>query len=238
PTMSRPAKRMLPCATSAGGLSSRAMAKSRVDFPQPDSPTMATNSPGATLRSTWSTARTGPWLVRYSTTRSWTSRMGGAPSTAPPDRPQGRVGDLVEGVVEQGEPGAEQRDADAGRDRPERTAGRQRLVVLGPVQHRAPADLVDVAEADELQPGGRQHGVERGPEEVRHDQRGHRGDELEQDDEQAALAAHPGRLQELAVAQRERLGAQLAGAEGPAGHRDDDHQRRHPAALGVGGQDD
>ena len=42
----------------AGGASSWAMANSRVDFPQPDSPTMPRNSPRPRLKDTSSTART------------------------------------------------------------------------------------------------------------------------------------------------------------------------------------
>ena len=42
-----------------------------------------------------------------------------------------------------------------------------------------------------------------------------------------SLAAHPGRLQEVPVAQRQRLGPQLPRAVGPAGerqHRDQDQR--------------
>ena len=48
-----------PDTMAAGGLSSWAIAKSNVDLPQPDSPTMPTNSPRPTRRLTPSTARTG-----------------------------------------------------------------------------------------------------------------------------------------------------------------------------------
>ncbi|GMA94221.1 hypothetical protein GCM10025881_10450 [Pseudolysinimonas kribbensis] len=44
----------------AGELSSWAMPNSMVDLPHPDSPTTATNSPRPTVRSTSSTAVTGP----------------------------------------------------------------------------------------------------------------------------------------------------------------------------------
>src|SRR5829696_9935164 len=121
---------------------------------------MATNSPSRTSRSTPSTAATGPREVAYSTRRSRTSSTGAA-GTLPPHRSQRRVADLVEGVVEQGEGHAEQGDAEAGRDRPLRQPGLQRLLALRPVEHRAPADGVGVAEPEELQAGGGQHGVER-----------------------------------------------------------------------------
>ena len=45
--------------TAAGGESSWATANSSVDLPQPDSPTMPTNSPGRDVNDTSSTARTG-----------------------------------------------------------------------------------------------------------------------------------------------------------------------------------
>src|SRR5262249_17172594 len=124
PTMFRPRKTTLPPVISAGGESNWAMANSKVDFPQPDSPTIARNSFGLSEKLTWSTARTTPDSRRYSTDRSRTSRMASgraaSPSsgsgsaalldTGPPQRPQRRVPDLIKGVVEQGEGGAESDD--------------------------------------------------------------------------------------------------------------------------------
>src|SRR5215471_12713213 len=152
PTMLRPLKVTLPPVTSAGGTSSWAMANSRVDLPQPDSPTMPRNSPAARSKLTRSTARTVPRSRRYSTDRSRTSRtvpeagaadlagelspgtLGTHPPYAP-SRPEGRVADLVEGVVEQRERRSQSDDAQAGRDDPQ-WRDLERLVVLGPVQHR------------------------------------------------------------------------------------------------------
>jgi hypothetical protein len=48
-----------PAVMTAGADSSWATANSSVDLPQPDSPTMPTNSPGPTANDTSSTARTG-----------------------------------------------------------------------------------------------------------------------------------------------------------------------------------
>src|SRR6185312_471329 len=75
--------------------------------------------------------------------------------TLPLELPQSqrRAGDLVERVVHEREGRAEEGDADAGHDRPVRHPGTERLVVLGPVEHRPPALAVRVAEADELQAG-------------------------------------------------------------------------------------
>ena len=53
--------------------------RSSVDFPQPLGPTMQRNSPGATLRSTWSMATTLPCSLTYSRRRP-------AISTAAPRR--------------------------------------------------------------------------------------------------------------------------------------------------------
>src|SRR5437588_8963343 len=114
------------------------MANSSVDFPQPDSPTIATNSPGCTCRSTPSTARTAPFSVANSTLRPETSSSG-ALDTPPPHRSQGRVADLVECVVEQREGGTQRRYAQPGCDHPPHLVGLQCLVALGPVEHRAPA---------------------------------------------------------------------------------------------------
>src|SRR5215469_4184426 len=147
-TRLRPWNATLPPLISAGGLSSWAIPKSRVDFPQPDSPTMARNSPGATSKLTFSTAPTMPLSRTYSTERFWISRIGPCRSgLARPDwssasaramagkpplgagrgrlaylrrgqRAQGGVADLVECVVDEGERGAQQGDARTGRDRP------------------------------------------------------------------------------------------------------------------------
>src|SRR6516225_4111290 len=151
PTMLRPLKITLPPVTSAGGTRSWAIANSRVDLPQPDSPTMPRNSPAARSKLTRSTARTSPRSNRYSTDRSRSARTvpatgeadpGGGASLStldmpPPDapgRPQGRVADLVEGVVEQRERRAERDYAQSGDDDPQGQSGLERLIVLGPVE--------------------------------------------------------------------------------------------------------
>jgi hypothetical protein len=86
---------------------------------------------------------------------------------------------------------------------PQVLSGLQRLVVLGPVEHRAPARGVRVAEADELQAGGEQHGVQRVGEERGHQQRCHRGQDLHADDVQRPLAADQGGIEEVPVAHAE-----------------------------------
>src|SRR5437762_6268287 len=140
-----PWKTTRPPVIPAGGLSSRAIANSMVDLPQPDSPTTPTNSPLCTSRSTPETAWTAPRGVAYSTRRSRTSRMGALGTVAPylqlPHRTQRRVADLVERVVEQGERGAQQRHAQARGDGPQRRPVLQRALALRPVEHRAPAHL-------------------------------------------------------------------------------------------------
>src|SRR5215472_13934228 len=110
------------------------------------------------------------------------SSLAGTLDTSPPDRPERRVPDLVEGVVEQGERGAEGDDAQAGNDDPQRQAGLEGLVVFCPVQHRSPAGHVRVAKPDELQAGGEQHRIQRIGQEGGHEQRRHRGDDLHNDD--------------------------------------------------------
>src|SRR3954454_13568814 len=151
-TRSRPWNSTLPRAIRAGGLSSWAIPKSIVDLPHPDSPTTPTNSPACTSRENESTARTGPPGVSYSTVRSRTSSRGtsgtGTLRTGSPDRSKGGDADLVEGVVEQRERGAQERDAEAGCDHPERLPGVEGRAALRPVQHGAPAQPVLVAEAD------------------------------------------------------------------------------------------
>src|SRR6266516_2994494 len=255
PTMLRPLKTTLPVVISAGGVRSWAMANSRVDLPQPDSPTMPMNSPAARSKLTWSTARTVPRSRRYSTDRSRTSRTvpeaGAAdlagelspgtlrpPPPYAPGRPEGRVADLVKGVVEQRERRAQRDDAQAGDDDPQGQAGLERLVVLGPVQHRSPAGHVRVAEPDELQAGRKQHRVQRVGQEGGHEQRRHRGDDLHADDVQRALAADLRRAEEVPVAQRQRLGAQLPRRVRPAGRGDDRDHHRGTGAVQVAADDD
>src|SRR5215469_8580586 len=75
-TRLRPWNWTLPPLTSAGGLSNWEMPNSRVDLPQPDSPTMARNSPDATSKLTLSTAPTRPLSRTYSTERSRISSTG------------------------------------------------------------------------------------------------------------------------------------------------------------------
>src|SRR6185437_253684 len=116
-----PLNSTVPPVISAGGLSSCAIANSIVDLPQPDSPTTPTNSPARTSRSTPSTAPTGPRVDAYSTRRSRTSRMG-ALGTMPPDRPQRRIADFIERVVQKCECDAEQCYCEARRQRPHREA--------------------------------------------------------------------------------------------------------------------
>jgi hypothetical protein len=53
----------LPPVTTAGGASSWAIANSRVDLPQPDSPTMPMNSPRSSSKLTCSTAQMSPRCV-------------------------------------------------------------------------------------------------------------------------------------------------------------------------------
>jgi len=59
------------------------------------------------------------------------------------------------------------------------------------VEHRAPAVGRRVAEAEELQTGCGEHRVERRPEEVGDDERGHRREDLADDDVRPPLAADP-----------------------------------------------
>src|ERR1700730_18588315 len=190
PTMLWPRKMTLPRVMSAGGTSSWAIANSRVDLPQPDSPTTPMNSPGSRSKLTSWTARTVPRSMKYSTVRPLTWRIGsGTGHPLPSHRPQRGVADLVEGVVEQGERRPERRDAGPGGERPHGLAGLQRRVVLRPVEHRPPALRVRVAQADELQAGREQHRIQRVGQEARHDQRGHGRDDLHHDDVQPPLAA-------------------------------------------------
>src|SRR5262249_31789160 len=65
--------------------SSPARIFSRVDFPQPEGPTMATNSPSATLKSISSTATTVPRGVPYSLRKPFTAITSADRPMAPPE---------------------------------------------------------------------------------------------------------------------------------------------------------
>src|SRR5205807_6452393 len=97
-------------------------------------------------------------------------------------------------------------------------------VILRPVEHWPPAQIVRIAEADELQPCGSQYRVKRRAEKDRDDERGHVGQNLEKDDVEAALTPDPGGVEKLSVAQGERLRSQLACSVRPPGHGDDGDQ--------------
>src|SRR5215469_13074579 len=215
------------------------MPKSRVDFPQPDSPTMARNSPGATSKLTFSTAPTMPLSSTYSTERSrisstgsgrwgltrpyWSSASACAIAGKPPpgaslggladlrcgQRAQGRVADLVEGVVDKGERCAQQGDARPRHDRPRVEPGAECVVLLRPVERGAPAHVAGVAKADELQAGPGQNGVEGVVQEAGQQQRRHGGQDLHDDDVQGPLAPHARCQQEVPAAQGLCLGPEL-----------------------------
>src|ERR1035437_75491 len=155
-----------------------------------------------------------------------------------PQRPQGGIADLVKGIVEQGEGRAEGGDASPRDDGPQVLAGLQGLVVLRPVQHRAPAHGVGIAQADELQAGAEQHRVQRVGQEAGDDQRCHGGNDLDQEDVHPELAPYPGRLEEVPAPQRQRLRPELARGVGPPGEGQHQHEDEGSGALHVGGDDD
>ena len=100
--------------------------------------------PPRSSKLTWSTARTGPGRSGTSTVRSRTSRMALRLSAAtlhppPAHRPQGRVPDLVEGVVEQRERPSEQRRCRAPGTMAHRYDRSAAPRCFRPVEHRAPA---------------------------------------------------------------------------------------------------
>src|SRR5215469_11249647 len=244
------------------------MPKSRVDFPQPDSPTMARNSPGATSKLTFSTAPTMPLSSTYSTERSrisstgsgrwgltrpyWSSASACAIAGKPPpgaslggladlrrgQRAQGRVADLVEGIVDEGERGAHQGDARPRHDRPRIEPATECVVLLRPVQRGAPAHVAGVAKTDELEAGAGQDRIEGVVQEAGQQQRGHGGQDLHDDDIEGSLAPDARCQQEVSVAQGLRLGPELPGGVRPA--RECQHQDEDViAGIGkISGDDD
>src|SRR5579875_3743258 len=154
-----------------------------------------------------------------------------------PDRAQRRVADLVERVVDQRERRAQGHDAQAGNDDPQ-WRDLECLRLLGPVEHRAPARHVRVAEPEELEAGGEQHRIQRVGQEAGDQQRCHRRDDLDHDDVEPPLAAHARGLQVVAASQGQRLGTELAGGVGPAGGGDDNDHDCRAGALEIAADDD
>src|SRR5262249_43815381 len=222
-TMSRPWKLTDPPTTSPGGDSRSPTAKSSVDFPQPDSPTMPRNSPGSTAKLTPFTARTSAASVRYSTDRSVTSSRGSV-TLLPSRRPQRGIPDLVEGVVDECETCSQQDHRCPGRQSPPGVARLERGRLLSVVEHRAPHQLAAVAQSQELQAGGEADLEARQCQERGGQKRDHGRDDLDQDDVERPLSPHACRHEEVAAAHRQALGAELPGLERPAGDREDDDQ--------------
>ena len=161
------------------------------------------------------------------------------------DRPQRRVADLVEGVVEQREGGAEQRRC----RRPARCAhsglaGLQRRRCSAPSRASCPSSACSGRRGRGT--AGRRRSAPRRARRRGSSPRSARSSsaDLDDDDVEPPLAAHPRRLEEVPVAQRQRLGAQLARAVGPAGddQHDDDQRpgvplcRRSAARMMISGK--
>ena len=88
------------------------MANSKVDLPQPDSPTTARNSRSDSSKLTLSTALAVPCRTGVVHAEVFDLQDDSCPSPAPlPHRAQGRVAHLVEGIVQQGESGAQHGNA-------------------------------------------------------------------------------------------------------------------------------
>src|SRR5690349_17486576 len=231
-TMSVPRKVTVPPTTAPGGESSWATANNRVDLPQPDSPTIPRNSPGATAKLTCCTAPTSVVSVAYSTDRSETSSRGSV--TPPPlftaltQRAQRGISDLVEGVVHEREAGTHQSHRSARRESPPGVAGLEGRCLLCVVEHRAPHQLAAVPKSEELKTGGEPDLEDRQGQKRSGQQRGHGRDDLDQDDVQGPFSACACRHEELTIAHRHALRPQLPGLECPAGDREHDYQRADP----------
>src|SRR5579859_1685011 len=69
------------------------------------------------------------------------------------DTTQARVSDLIDSVVQQSQRGPQDCNAETRRQEPPPGAEHQRVVVLRPVEHTAPTDNRDIAQAKKFQPG-------------------------------------------------------------------------------------
>ena len=159
---SRPSSRIWLPGMRAGGRCRRLMAKAMVLLPQPDSPARPKNSPASDVEADILDG-TEIGLGADVVDREVADREGGAGvSTLPPRRSgmiaagpagehaagaQARIGDLVDGEVDEREAEPEHGQRDAGRQQVPPGADRERRGVLRVVEHDAPGDGVRVAQA-------------------------------------------------------------------------------------------
>ncbi len=137
-----------------------------------------------------------------------------------------RVGDFVDGKVEQGQAGTERCDGEAGGQDLPPGADQNGARGLGVVEHDAPAHDCGVAKAQELQGRLGDDGVDDGADEAHPDD----GDEvrqyLHQDDAPGRLPQHLGGDDELFLPQGQGLGADDPRTIGPGGKAYDEGDDR------------
>ncbi len=151
-------------------------------------------------------------------------------SPAHPLGAQPRVADLVDACEHERQP--EDRDADREPGKHERPplALQYARVDRRPVERDAPARLLQVAEAKELEARGDEDRDVEDEHERRRDAADHVGQELAEDDAPRRLSGHLRREDEVAVLQGQSLGAQDPSLERP--QREPDHEgHRQQAAL-------
>src|SRR5436190_8957126 len=216
PIRSRPSKSARPRVTLPLRARIPSSASEVTLFPQPDSPTSPSVSPGSIEKETPLTAWTGPRDVRKRTCRSSTA------SSASATVPQLRVERLAQAVADQVEAEHRDHDRDSREDREERRT-LEIAVDLG--QHRPPLRRARVlrAEPEEAETGdvddrGRQR------ERALHDHRRDRVREDVREEDPAPLYADGTRSQdEIRLALRQNRAAQEAGEDRDVGNPDRDH---------------
>ena len=198
-------------------------------LPQPDSPARPTISPGADReRDPVDGAARSVSPEPYSTTSPSISTRGsptGRPAPATylgrrpalmspllgrkhpreeprprrPRLPEPRVAELVDAVVDEDDREDRERDRETGEEEVPPLALQQRGVVRRPEERRPPADLVGVAEAEELERGLVEDRLDEDEREAGGDAAEHVRHQLDEDDPQRRLAGHPRRQDEVAV---------------------------------------
>jgi hypothetical protein len=114
----------------------------------------------------------------------------------------------------------------------------QRRVDGRPVQGRAPADLVHVGEAEELERGLVEHRGDEDERETGGDPAEHVRQQLAEDNPPGRLAGDARRQDELALPEPERLTTQHARLDRPAGEADDQRHRPRPRMVEEGADHD
>lgn len=149
---------------------------------------------------------------------------------------QPRIGDLVDGEIEERHADAEEGERGAGGEDVPPGADREGRGLLRVVEHAAPGDRAGIPEAEKFQRRLGDDGEDDAADEIDADDRYHVGEDLECHDAPLRLAHHLGGFDEVLVLDGKRLGAGDAGAPGPGGRAEDQRDDDGACLADEGGE--